>query len=57
MLNGGVMPIILLLESSHKGCPISPLLFALSTHPLLVMLSKLSVNGDIVGLLFNLRND
>ena len=33
-----------------KDALLSPLLFAIVTHPLLVMLSRLVTNGDIVGL-------
>ena len=50
MRNGGVTSDIALTRSVHQGCPISPLLFAIVTHPLLVMLSRLATNGDIVGL-------
>ena len=34
----------------RQGCPQSPLLFAIVTHRLLVMLSNLAAMGDIVGL-------
>ena len=50
MLNGGVTLDIALTRSVRQGCPLSPLLFATVTHPLLVMLSRLTTNGDIVGL-------
>ena len=50
MLNGGVTSDIALTRSVRQGCPISPLLFAIVTHPLLVMLPRLATNGDIVGL-------
>ena len=50
MLNGGVTPKVFLTRSVRQGCPLSPLLFAIVTHPLLVMLSNLATNGDIVGL-------
>ena len=33
----------------NKGCPLSPLLFAIVIYPLLVILSRLATNGDIVG--------
>ena len=50
MLNGGVTSDISLTRSVRQGFPLSPLLFAIVTHPLLVMLSRLATNGDIVGL-------
>ena len=50
ILNGGVISDITLTRSVRQGCPLSPLLFASVTHPLLVMLSRLATNGDIVGL-------
>ena len=50
MLNGGVTSDISLTRSVLQGCPLSPLLFAIVTHPLLMMLSRLATNGDIVGL-------
>ena len=49
-LNGGVTSYIALTRFVRQGCPLSPLLFAIVTHPLLVMLSKLATNGGIVGL-------
>ena len=50
MLNGGVTSKIPLTRSVRQGCPLSPLLFAIVTYPLLVMLSSLATNGEIVGL-------
>ena len=50
MLNGGVTSDIAITRSIHQGCPLSPLLFAIVTHPLLVMLSRIATNGDIMGL-------
>ena len=50
MLNGGVTSDIALTTFVRQGCPLSPLLFVIVTHPLLVMLSWLATNGDIVGL-------
>ena len=50
MLNGRVTPKGFLTRSVRQGCPLSPLLFAIVTHPLLVMLSNLATRGDIVGL-------
>ena len=50
MLNGGVTAKIPLTRSVRQGCPLSPLLFAIVTHPVLVMLSKLADDGNIVGL-------
>ena len=50
MLNGGVISDIVLTRFVRLGCPLSPLLFAIVTHPLLTMLSGLATNADIVGL-------
>ena len=50
ILNRGVTSDISLTRSVRQGCPLSPLFFAIVTHPLLVMLSSLATNGDIVGL-------
>ena len=50
MLNGWIILDIVLTRSIHQGCPLIPLLFAIVTHPLLVMLARFATNGDIVGL-------
>ena len=50
MLNGGVTSDIALTRSVRQGCPLSLLLFAIVIYPLLVMLSRIATNGDIVGL-------
>ena len=48
MLNGGVTLDIAFAISIRQGFPLSPLLFVIVTHTLLVMLSRLAINGDIV---------
>ena len=50
MLNGGLTLKFYLTRSVRQGCPLSPLLFAIVTNPLLIMLSNFVANGDIVGL-------
>ena len=42
MLSGRVTPKVFLTRSLQQGCPLSPLLFAIVTHPLLVILSNLT---------------
>ena len=49
MLNGGGTFDISLIRFVYQGFPLSPLLFAIVTHPL-VMLSRHTTNVDIVGL-------
>ena len=44
--NVGVTFYITFTRSIHRRCPLSALLFAITTHPLLVMLSRLATNGD-----------
>ena len=50
MCKGGVTPKVSLTKSMWQICPLSPLLFVIVTHPLLVMLSNIVANDDIVGL-------
>ena len=50
MLTSGVTPKFFLTRFVCQGFPLSPLLFIIVTHPMLVMLSNLATNGDIVGL-------
>ena len=50
MLNGGVTKAIPLARSLRQGCPLSPLLFAIATHPILVKMHELATCGEIVGL-------
>jgi hypothetical protein len=50
MLNGGVTQAIPLTRSVRQGCPLSPLLFSIVTHPILVKMHELAISRDIVGL-------
>ena len=36
--------------SLRPGCPLSPLLFEIATHPILVKMHELATCGEIVGL-------
>lgn len=49
-LNGFLTPAIPIKRSVRQGCPLSPLLFAVATHPLFCMLEKLSTDGVLQGL-------
>lgn len=50
MMNGGVTSPVSLTRSLRQGCPLSPLLFALVTHPMLTLLTQLARDGEVVGL-------
>ena len=50
MLNGGVTKAIQLTMSLRQGYPLSPLLFLIATHPILVKMHELATGGEIVGL-------
>ena len=50
MLNGGVTQPISVRRSVRQGCPLSPLLFTIVTHSILVKLHNMPVDGDLVGL-------
>ncbi|MCO5562139.1 hypothetical protein L7F22_015765 [Adiantum nelumboides] len=50
MMNGGVTSPVSLTRSLRQGCPLSPLLFALATHPMLTLLTQLARDREIVGL-------
>ena len=49
-LNGFLTNPIHIKRSARQGCPLSPLLFVVATHPLFCMLEKLSLDGVIHGL-------
>ena len=47
---GELHHIFALVRSIRQGSPISPFLFVIDTHPLLVMLSRLATNNVIMDL-------
>ena len=47
MLNGGVTKAIPLKRSLRQGCPLSPLLFSIVTHLILVKMHELATCGEI----------
>ena len=49
-LNGHLTEPITIYRSVRQGCPLSPLLFAVATHPLFCMLERLSSDGMLHGL-------
>ena len=51
MLNGGVTQPISVRRSVRQGCPLSPLLFTIVTHSILVKLHNMTADGDLVGLI------
>ena len=50
MFNGGVTQPISIRRSVRQGCPISPLLFTIVTHPILVKLHNMSIEEEFLGL-------
>ncbi|MCO5604354.1 hypothetical protein L7F22_058519 [Adiantum nelumboides] len=50
VINGGATSPVSLTHSLRQECPLSPLLFALITHPMLTLLTQLAQNGEVVGL-------
>ena len=50
MLNGGLSDGISLTHSLRQGCPLSPLFFAIATHPMLSCLDAMASHGEVVGL-------
>ena len=49
-INGHLTDPINICRSVRQGCPLSPLLFAVATHPLFCMLERLSLDGILHGL-------
>ena len=47
---GGIISKFLLTKLVWQGCPLSTLLFAIATHSLLVMLSKMATHRENLGL-------
>lgn len=55
-LNGRLTDYIKVNRSLKQGCPLSPLLFAVATHPLFCMLEQLSNSGKLHGLRIQNKN-
>ena len=55
-INGFLTDPISIQRSVRQGCPLSPLLFAVATHPLFNMLEKVSNDGILHGLRLQNRN-
>ncbi|MCO5613121.1 hypothetical protein L7F22_067396 [Adiantum nelumboides] len=50
MMNSGVMEPVTLSRSVRPSCPLSPLFFAIATHPILTLLTHLEMRQEVVGL-------
>ena len=50
MFNGGVTQPISIRRSVRQGCPVSPLLFTIVTHPILVKLHNMAMEEELLGL-------
>ena len=55
-INGCITDPITIHRSVRQGCPLSPLLFAVATHPLFCMLEKVSNDGILHGLRLQNKN-
>lgn len=55
-LNGKLTEPISMVRSIRQGCPLSPLLFAIASHPLFCYLEAQATNGHILGLQVQQRN-
>lgn len=56
-LNGLFIEDFALDRGVRQGCPLAPLLFALSTQPLMEILKLGQVEGNIRGILINEKGD
>ena len=50
MFNGGVTQPISIRRSVRQGYPVSPLLFTIVTHPILVKLHNMAMEEELLGL-------